>query len=429
MKNYYQILEIPPDASQDIIKEQYRFLVQAWHPDKFPNPAQKIKAEEKIKEIIAAYEILRDPIKRAEFDRIINAKRASTTSDKTAEEAKQRADQERRRKEEAENNRRRAEREYADEERRRREEAKRRADEEKKRKEEAENRHQRSEQNKEAFRSYANEERQRREKAKQGLNQVNPNQSSQLIRVLVTLFILLFVTVLFATFFNFLGIHAIMTRQVLSPTSPPPTQTLQQSSQTDAIASAIVIPTYVSTSIDPTITQNIIFKDDFQVSSTTRVNWSSLGGTWIIEDGVLSCIANGKYLANITLPEDFTFQLDIMGINVIDKIIIFRSIDDSTGYGIDFRTTPYNDIVLVKSLPGNVGQIIQTVPFDNNNNTWYTIKVDVENNHIKVFVNDQPTIDFIDTSSPIKDGTVGVGAMLQPGFSVVYYDNIVITHR
>lgn len=68
MKNYYQILEVPSDASQDIIKEQYRFLAQAWHPDKFPNLAQKIKAEEKIKEINAAYEILRNPVKRAEYD-------------------------------------------------------------------------------------------------------------------------------------------------------------------------------------------------------------------------------------------------------------------------------------------------------------------------------------------------------------------------
>jgi len=80
-------------------------------------------------------------------------------------------------------------------------------------------------------------------------------------------------------------------------------------------------------------------------------------------------------------------------------------------------------------LPGNVGQIIQAVPFANKNNTWYAVKVDVENNHIKVFVNDQQAIDFIDISSPITDGTVGVGAMLQPGFSVVYYDNIVISHR
>jgi curved DNA-binding protein CbpA len=69
MKNYYQILEVEPDAPPDQIREQYLFLIQAWHPDKFPNPAQKTKAEEKTKDINAAYEILRDAVKRAEYDR------------------------------------------------------------------------------------------------------------------------------------------------------------------------------------------------------------------------------------------------------------------------------------------------------------------------------------------------------------------------
>ena len=73
MKNHYQILEVEPDAPPDQIREQYLFLIQAWHPDKFPNPAQKTKAEEKTKDINAAYEILRDAGKRAEYDRSTRA--------------------------------------------------------------------------------------------------------------------------------------------------------------------------------------------------------------------------------------------------------------------------------------------------------------------------------------------------------------------
>src|SRR4030095_2050641 len=73
MENYYQILEVEPDASQDKIKEQYLLLIQAWHPDKFPNPAQKTKAEEKTKDINAAYEILRNSVKRAEYERSTRA--------------------------------------------------------------------------------------------------------------------------------------------------------------------------------------------------------------------------------------------------------------------------------------------------------------------------------------------------------------------
>jgi curved DNA-binding protein CbpA len=68
MKNHYQVLEVEPDASDEKIKEQYLFLAQAWHPDKFSKAEQKALAEEKIKQINAAYDVLRSPAKRAEYD-------------------------------------------------------------------------------------------------------------------------------------------------------------------------------------------------------------------------------------------------------------------------------------------------------------------------------------------------------------------------
>lgn len=102
MKDYYQILEIAPGTSQDAIREQYRFLVQAWHPDKFPNPAQKLKAEEKLKIINAAYEILGNPAKRAEYD---NRARYTTSSNHKEEyqqrTAQRQSEDERRKREEA----------------------------------------------------------------------------------------------------------------------------------------------------------------------------------------------------------------------------------------------------------------------------------------------------------------------------------------
>ncbi len=68
MKDYYEILELPSDATQEEIREQYYFLIQAWHPDKFPRPAQKARAEEKSKEINIAYSVLKDVQKRAQYD-------------------------------------------------------------------------------------------------------------------------------------------------------------------------------------------------------------------------------------------------------------------------------------------------------------------------------------------------------------------------
>lgn len=72
MKNYYDILELNSDVSQERIREQYRLLLHAWHPDKFPTQEQKRKAEEKIKEINEAYEVLGDPDKRKQYDYKIN---------------------------------------------------------------------------------------------------------------------------------------------------------------------------------------------------------------------------------------------------------------------------------------------------------------------------------------------------------------------
>ena len=68
-KTYYQILAVEPDASDEKIKEQYLFLVQAWHPDKFPKAEQKARAEEMTKQINAAYQVLGSPARRAEYDR------------------------------------------------------------------------------------------------------------------------------------------------------------------------------------------------------------------------------------------------------------------------------------------------------------------------------------------------------------------------
>jgi len=64
-KDYYEVLGVNRDASEDDIKKAYRKLAMKWHPDRNPdNP----KAEEHFKEAKEAYEILTDSGKRAAYD-------------------------------------------------------------------------------------------------------------------------------------------------------------------------------------------------------------------------------------------------------------------------------------------------------------------------------------------------------------------------
>ncbi|WP_066381982.1 MULTISPECIES: DnaJ domain-containing protein [unclassified Anabaena] len=55
----YEILGLKAGASQIEIKLAYRQLVKIWHPDRFTNPQQKQQAETKIKQINAAYNLLK----------------------------------------------------------------------------------------------------------------------------------------------------------------------------------------------------------------------------------------------------------------------------------------------------------------------------------------------------------------------------------
>lgn len=67
MKNYYEILEVDKNASDEIIKVSYKALVKKYHPD-LKEGTSKINAEDKIKQINEAYDILSNPEKKYEYD-------------------------------------------------------------------------------------------------------------------------------------------------------------------------------------------------------------------------------------------------------------------------------------------------------------------------------------------------------------------------
>ena len=66
MKDYYDILGVGRDASQDEIKKAFRALARETHPDANPDDPE---AEHRFREIAEAYEVLSDTQKRARYDR------------------------------------------------------------------------------------------------------------------------------------------------------------------------------------------------------------------------------------------------------------------------------------------------------------------------------------------------------------------------
>lgn len=63
-KDYYSVLEVSPDATPEEIKRAYRKLARKTHPDLNPGP----DAEAAFKDASEAYEVLKDPETRAEYD-------------------------------------------------------------------------------------------------------------------------------------------------------------------------------------------------------------------------------------------------------------------------------------------------------------------------------------------------------------------------
>src|SRR5690554_2504301 len=66
-KDFYKVLGVPKDATEDQIKKAYRKLARTHHPDKNPGDAA---AESRFKDVGEAYAVLSDPEERKQYDAI-----------------------------------------------------------------------------------------------------------------------------------------------------------------------------------------------------------------------------------------------------------------------------------------------------------------------------------------------------------------------
>ena len=69
-KDYYDILGVDRNATEDEIKKSYRKMAMKWHPDRNPDNTE---AETKFKEAAEAYDVLSSPDKKSNYDRFGSA--------------------------------------------------------------------------------------------------------------------------------------------------------------------------------------------------------------------------------------------------------------------------------------------------------------------------------------------------------------------
>jgi curved DNA-binding protein CbpA len=83
--NYYNLLGIDPKADSQTVKQAYLAKIKEWHPDKNPDRAEQ--AEEKTKILNQAYQILKDPEERKNYDRMLRYTAGKNYSDYINDEA------------------------------------------------------------------------------------------------------------------------------------------------------------------------------------------------------------------------------------------------------------------------------------------------------------------------------------------------------
>lgn len=67
--DHYATLGVAADAGEEELRAAWRFALQAFHPDRYRDDAQRARAEHMAKRVNAAWQVLGDPIARARYDR------------------------------------------------------------------------------------------------------------------------------------------------------------------------------------------------------------------------------------------------------------------------------------------------------------------------------------------------------------------------
>jgi hypothetical protein len=171
------------------------------------------------------------------------------------------------------------------------------------------------------------------------------------------------------------------------------------------------------------------FSDDFEQTEITEQIWEVIDGRWEIVDGTYFCRADSSRCVSMAADsglKNYVLSLDIKGNEGVDKFIDLGFIEGKQLYELNFRSDPYNDLVLTEALNGTSTQI-KSVGIQNKNGNWYHFEIMVYENSIQVFVDNQLVLVASNLSSSVT-GKMGLGLMYSAaqgaGVTSVYFDNV-----
>jgi hypothetical protein len=175
---------------------------------------------------------------------------------------------------------------------------------------------------------------------------------------------------------------------------------------------------------------NAIFFDDFEDPEWTYENWDAVTGDWEVIDGAYFCRSYDFWcfaLAGDPSMRDYTFSVDMMGVEGVDRYVYVAGIENHQYFQIKIRSNPYNDVALFEDLPGLDTNHLDTSSYRSVNNHWYHVEVVVRSNQITVFIDNTQVMDYYYTRTLELAGKIGLGLQIGgSGTTAAYFDNVVV---
>ncbi len=181
--------------------------------------------------------------------------------------------------------------------------------------------------------------------------------------------------------------------------------------------------------VTPTPSDQPLFRDRFEDPAASQLNWQIISGAWTFDNGRMSCKADPVDCKSLIGQDNwlnYTFKVDLQGLEGVDKLVYAGVWADKKAYLIKIRSDPANEIVVVEQQAGKAERTIKKAAFKNYNRVPYRLEVTVKDKTIQVVVDSLKVLEVTDSYVNLS-GQVGVGLLASgEGAPVgsIWFDNV-----